>query len=64
MKEVDVKKVDWHRVYLHYTDKNNLSNIAKNGLIPAIGDNSKGIEKTPKIFFTISFKGALAIMDV
>lgn len=60
----DISKVNLENIFLHYTSKDNIDNIFKNGLEPRIGENSKGIEKTKKVFFTIGEKNALIIMDV
>lgn len=64
MKSVDILDVDLNCVFLHYTNEKNLPSIFKEGLKPKIGENSKGVEKTKKVFFTIGDKSALIIMDV
>ncbi len=61
---VDINEVNLENIFLHYTNKNNIDNILKKGLEPRIGENSKGIEQTKKVFFTIGEKNALIIMDV
>jgi len=61
---IDINEINLENVFLHYTSKDNISNIFNNGLEPRIGENSKGIEQTKKIFFTIGEKNALIIMDV
>ena len=63
MKQVDINNIDLSTVFLHYTNKDNIESISKNGLKPFIGENSKGIEQTKKVFFTIGDKNALIIMD-
>ena len=42
-KSIDITLLDCNEVFLHYTNKNNLDSIFKDGLIPAIGNNSKNI---------------------
>ena len=53
---IDINEINLENVFLHYTSKDNISNIFNNGLEPRIGENSKGIEQTKKIFFTIGEK--------
>lgn len=60
---IDLKNINWDIVYLHYTNKNNLNDIMKNGLQPRKGINAKVIEKSKKTFFSMGYKGALVIMD-
>lgn len=55
---------DMENVFLHYTSSDNLESITENGLLPKIGENSKGIERTEKIFFAVGADGFLMIMDV
>ena len=57
------EKKDNHYL-LHFTHKNNYSEIEEKGLIPLIGENSKGIEKSPKIFFSKGIDGALEVSEV
>lgn len=59
----DISEVDLTSVFLHYTNTSNLEGIFARGLEPHIGKNSKGIEKSSKVFFTIGDTGALVIMD-
>ena len=60
---INISEIDLDKVYLHYTNKNNLVSIYKNGLQPKIGKNAKVIEKTKKVFFSVGDKGALVTMD-
>lgn len=60
----DINNIDLDSVFLHYTNVCNLENILNKGLEPRIGINSKGIEKSEKVFFSVGDKGALVIMDV
>lgn len=64
IKEKDVSELDLTKMFLHYTNKNNLENIFKKGLIPKVGENSKGIEKHKKIFFSEGIEASLIIMDI
>lgn len=50
--------------FFHYTNKNNLDDIIKNGLQPRIGNNSLYVEKSKKVFFAQGENGILTIMDV
>jgi len=60
---IDISEIELNNVFLHYTNINNLTSIAQKGLVPKIGKNSKVLEKTKKIFFSVGDKGALVIMD-
>lgn len=60
---VNLDELDLSKIYLHYTNINNLENIFKEGLIPQIGNAAFCIEKTKKVFFTIGIEGALVLMD-
>lgn len=62
-KLINIKDVDKNSAYLHYTNKNNVNNIFKEGLLPKIGKNSKNIELNKKIFFTKGFDNTLLLMD-
>ena len=62
-KSIDITLLDCNEVFLHYTNKNNLDSIFKDGLIPTIGNNSKNIELNKKIFFTKGFDNTLILMD-
>lgn len=64
IKTKDIKDVDLGKVYLHYTNIDNLEDISKKGLEPRIGINAKLVEKTKKVFFSKGDVGALVIMDV
>lgn len=59
----DIQDIDFQFSFFHYTNKNNIESIAKNGLIPKIGNSSTGIEKTEKIFFAVGTKGVFSIFD-
>ena len=60
----DIQDIDTQFSFFHYTNKNNIESIDKNGLIPKIGDSATGIELTEKIFFAIGNKGVFLIFDV
>ena len=53
MPYINMDKIDFKNVFLHYTNKNNIDNILKNGLEPRIGENSKGLEKSKKVFLLL-----------
>ena len=59
---IDIKELP-KNTYFHYTNINNLENILKEGLVPAIGDNAVGIEKSEKIFFTVGITNSLILME-
>lgn len=63
MKIKDIKDIDTKFSFFHYTDKNNIESISKNGLLPKIGNSATGIETTEKIFFAIGFNGVFSIFD-
>lgn len=60
----DISQIDLKHSFFHYTSKQNLDTIIKNGLEPRIGENSLYVEKTPKVFFAKGEKGIITIMDV
>lgn len=64
MKTIELKDLDRTNTLYHFTNKNNIEKIEKLGLIPMIGNNSKGIEKTKKVFFSKGNIGFLRICDV
>ncbi len=59
----DIQCIDTQFSFFHYTNKNNIESIDKNGLISKIGDSATGIELTEKIFFAIGTKGVFSIFD-
>lgn len=60
----DISEINLEHSYFHYTNKQSLYTIFKNGLEPRIGENSLYVEKTPKVFFVEGEKGIITIMDV
>lgn len=60
----DISQIDIDNTFFHYTNKNNLNTIIKNGLEPRIGKNSLYVEKSKKVFFAQGENGILTIMDV
>mgnify|MGYP001060695367 CR=1 FL=1 len=60
----DISQIDLKHSFFHYTNKQNLDTILKNGLEPRIGENALYVEKTPKIFFAEGEKWIVTIMDV
>ena len=59
----DIQDIDTQFSFFHYTNKNNIESIDKNGLLPKIGDSATGIEMSEKIFFAIGPKGVFSIFD-
>lgn len=60
----DISQIDMNNTFFHYTSKNNLNTIKKNGLEPRIGENSLYVEKSKKVFFAQGENGILTLMDV
>lgn len=60
----DISQIEIDNTFFHYTAKENLNNIIKNGLEPRIGKNSLYVEKSKKVFFAKGEKGVLTLMDV
>ena len=60
----DISQIDLNHSFFHYTNKQNLDTIIKNGLEPRIGENSLYVEKTRKVFFCEGEKGIITIIDV
>lgn len=60
----DISQLNMNNTFFHYTDKNNLNTIIKNGLEPRIGKNSLYVEKSKKVFFSQGGNGILTLMDV
>lgn len=59
---IDIKDLD-KNAFFHYTNINNIDSIFQKGLIPAIGDNATGVEKSEKVFFTIEMTNSLILME-
>ena len=64
MKTIELKDLDSKETLYHFTERKNISQIEELGLIPMIGKNAKGIEKTKKVFFSKGNIGFLRICDV
>ncbi len=60
----DISQIDLKHSFFHYTNKQNLDSILKNGLEPRVGENALYVEKTPKVFFAEGEKGIITIIDV
>ena len=58
MEQISIEELTENDFY-HFTLISNLDSISIRGLVPQIGENAKGIEKTAKIFMS---KGKLAII--
>lgn len=63
MKTIDIRESNYEKSYFHYTNKKNLDSIIVNGLLPRIGKNSRNLELSKKVFFTIGFDNTLILMD-
>lgn len=50
--------------YFHFTTTKALESIDEKGLLALIGDNSRGVEKTHKVFFSESLENAARCLDV
>ena len=64
LKEVDLSEIDLKNAFFHFTDTVNLDSIAERGLVPSIGENSRGVGKRSKSFFAMGNVGALEICNV
>jgi len=64
MNTIDLNEFDGENAFYHFTSRDNYESISLNGLIPSIGDNANGIEKTSKVFFSKGNIGFLRICDV
>lgn len=64
MNTIDLNEFDGENAFYHFTNRDNYESISLNGLIPSIGDNANGIEKTSKVFFSKGNIGFLRICDV
>ena len=64
MHTIDLNEFDGENTFYHFTNRDNYESISLNGLIPSIGDNANGIEKTSKVFFSKGNIGFLRICDV
>ena len=64
MNTIDLNEFDGEKAFYHFTSRDNYESISLNGLIPSIGDNANGIEKTSKVFFSKGNIGFLRICDV
>ena len=64
MHTIDLNEFDGENAFYHFTNRDNYESISLNGLIPSIGDNANGIEKTSKVFFSKGNIGFLRICDV
>ncbi len=59
----EISEINIYTSFFHYTNELNIESIAKNGLLPKIGDNATGAELTEKVFFAIGAKGVFSIFD-
>ncbi len=50
--------------FFHFTHISNIEDIKEKGLKSTVGENSAGIENTPKVFFSVGEIGILEIMEV
>ncbi len=61
---VDINSIDLNNSYFHFTSKDNLKQIKKEGLQPKIGDASKmKREKKPRVYMSKGGKGVLEIKN-
>lgn len=64
MNKVKLNEIDLESSFFHFTNALNIELISKYGLLPTIGESSKGLESTEKIFFAEGTDGVLKICDV
>ena len=60
----DIEEIDFNNSYFHFFLTANYDSIMSNGLEARIGENAKGAELSPKIFFSKGAKGILEICNV
>lgn len=63
MEEYKITFRDIQHNYFHFTSKRNLKSIKQNGLVPKIGNNSKFLEKSKKVFFVEGLDNLLILFD-
>ena len=63
MELVNLKNLDRENTYFHFTSIKNIEDIEKSGLVPKIGGESKGVETTPKIYFSKGTDGVLKLWN-
>lgn len=63
MKNYEISKNDMDKNYFHFTKRENLENIEKNGLLPSKGSHAKYIEQTEKVFFVSGLDNLLILFD-
>jgi len=63
MDKIAIDKLNEESLY-HFTERRNLKTISQDGLVPTIGENAHGIEKSPKIFFSRGEIGILKVSEV
>lgn len=64
IKKIKLSDVDKENTFYHFTKQIGLQNIFVNGLEATIGENSVGVEESPKVFFAQGDEGELKICDV
>lgn len=64
MKKFKLSEINSEKAFFHFTKKIGLENISQKGLEAVIGENSKGPENTPKVFFAQGKKGVMDLSDV
>lgn len=63
MKKTCIKDIDKSNAYFHFTDKENLKGIEREGLIAKIGDASKIVKDKPRVCLSQGIKGILGIKN-
>lgn len=63
MKQYNLTKKDITSNYFHFTNKQNLEDIKKMGLLPKKGKHAKLLEQTPKVFFVKGLDNLLVLFD-
>ncbi len=63
MKTYKISLNDFDSNYFHFTQKKNLENIEKKGLLPKKGKYAKHLEETKKVFFVKGLDNLLILFD-
>ncbi len=64
MNKIKLNEIDLEKSFFHFTNALNIKLINEYGLLPTIGENSKGPENTEKVFFAQGTDGVLKICDM
>lgn len=63
MQQYNIGLEDLKSNFFHFTKKDNLENISREGLIPQLGEIAKYLENTKKVFFVKGLDNLLILFD-